>query len=62
MKKFIAYCKDSYNELAQHMTWPTRKELSRNTVVVLTASIIIAGVVFCMDSVFRFVMEFIYPH
>ncbi|MDO4715736.1 MAG: preprotein translocase subunit SecE [Bacteroidales bacterium] len=63
MKKFITYCKDSYNELAHHMTWPTRQELSSNTVVVLTASIIIAAVVFLMDSTFQFVMkDFIYPH
>jgi preprotein translocase subunit SecE len=31
-------------------------------VVVLSASLIIALIVFCMDSVFRFVMNGIYPN
>ncbi|MDD4759505.1 MAG: preprotein translocase subunit SecE [Bacteroidaceae bacterium] len=61
-KKFIKYCKDSYEELTHKTTWPTRSELTHSSVVVLTASIIIAIVVFAMDEVFRFVMTTVYPH
>ena len=62
-KKITNYCKESYDELVHKVSWPTRKELSSSAVVVLTASLLIALVVFFMDSVFQFVMEdVIYPH
>ncbi len=47
-------------ELAHNMTWPSRKELTHSSIVVLVASIIIAAVVFAEDSLFEFVMELIY--
>ena len=63
MKKVVAYIKESYDELVHKVSWPTRKELSNSAVVVLYASLLIALVVFLMDSVFQFVMEdIIYPH
>ena len=62
-KKITNYCKESYNELVHKVTWPTSKELSSSAVVVLTASLLIALVVFLMDSAFQFLMEdIIYPH
>ena len=61
-KKALAYCKQSYEELAYKTTRPSRQELGHSAVVVLTASIIIALVVFLMDSAFPFVMEKVYPH
>ena len=61
-QKIVNYCKESYNELVHKTTWPTRKELSSSAVVVLYASLLIALVVFGMDSVFQFIMEnIIYP-
>ena len=61
-QKVITNCKESYNELVHKTTWPTSKELSNQAVVVLSASLLIAVVVFCMDSFFQFVMEgVIYP-
>jgi len=54
------YCKESYVELVHKTTWPTRSELMNSAVVVLTASLCIALVVFVMDSVFRVGMEGIY--
>ena len=63
IKKFVNYCKDCYDELVHKVSWPTRKELSSSAVVVLYASLLIALVVFLMDSVFQFVMEdIVYPH
>ena len=59
-KKIKKYCKDSYNELVHQTTWPTRSELMGSAVVVLTASLCIALVVFVMDFVFQKGMEGIY--
>lgn len=62
-QKVANYCKESYDELVHKVSWPTRKKLSSSAVVVLYASLLIALVVFLMDSAFQFVMEdIIYPH
>ena len=62
-KKIADYCKESYNELVHKVSWPSRSELTNSAVVVLYASLLIALVVFVMDSAFQFVMEkIIYPH
>ena len=53
-------CKESYEELVHQTTWPTRSELMSSAVVVLTASLCIALVVFAMDFVFQNGMEFVY--
>lgn len=59
-KGIIASIKDSYEELAHQTTWPTRKELTHNAIVVLIASIIIAVCVFALDTVFETIMKWIY--
>lgn len=61
-KKIINYCKTCYDELAYKTTWPSRNELTHSAVVVLSASLIIALVVWAMDLVFKFVMSSIYPN
>ena len=61
-KKIVNYCKACYDELAHKTTWPTRQQLTHSAVVVLSASLVIALVVFAMDSVFKFVMTTIYPN
>jgi preprotein translocase subunit SecE len=63
IQKIKNYCRESYDELVHKVSWPTRSELSNSAVVVLYASLLIALVVFLMDSVFQFVMEdIVYPH
>ena len=63
MKKIVSYFKETYNELVHKVSWPTYKELTNSAVVVLYASLLIALVVFLMDSVFQFVMEdIVYPN
>ena len=52
--------KDSYNELVYKVTWPTRKELTNSTVVVMIASVIIAIFVFIVDQIFENLMKLIY--
>ena len=61
-KKFVNYCKTCYDELAHKTTWPTFAELTHSAVIVLSASLIIALVVWAMDSVFMYVMKLIYPN
>jgi preprotein translocase subunit SecE len=60
MKKVIAYFNDSYNELVHKVSWPSRTELSSSAVVVLIASLIIAAMIFVIDSVFERLMKFVY--
>lgn len=60
MNKIVAYMKDAYNELVYKVSWPTREELSSSTLIVMVASLIIALVVFFMDSVFEWVLKFLY--
>ncbi len=60
-KTVTNYCKVCYDELVHKTSWPTRAELTHTAMVVLSASLIIAIVVFIMDSVFRFVMSTVYP-
>jgi len=59
-KKFVNYCKACYDELAHKTTWPTRAELTHSAMVVLSASLIIALVVWVMDIVFKNIMAFVY--
>ena len=61
IRKFIDYCKACYDELAHKTTWPTRKELTQSAVVVLTASLVIAVVVWLMDVIFKSAMSMVYP-
>ena len=61
-KKITNYCKESYDELVHKVSWPTRSELTNSAVVVLSASLLIALVVFAMDFVFQSAMEVIYPN
>jgi preprotein translocase subunit SecE len=60
MNRLVAYLKDTYNELVFKVSWPTREELSGSTIIVLIASLIIAMVVFAMDSVFEWIVRFLY--
>jgi len=60
MNKLVAYLKDTYNELVYKVSWPARSELIDSTIIVLVASLIIALVVFAMDSAFEQVVKFLY--
>jgi preprotein translocase subunit SecE len=59
-KSIKRYIKESYEELRYKTTWPSRSELMNSAVVVLTASLCIALVIFVMDMAFQNGMEAIY--
>lgn len=60
MKKITAYIKDAYNELVYKVSWPSPKELGSSTIIVMIASIIIALIVFGMDSLFEWIVRLLY--
>ncbi len=61
MSKLTNYIKESYSELVNKVSWPTRKEVTSSSVVVLSASVIIAIVILLMDMLFgQLIMPVIY--
>lgn len=60
MKKIINYIKDSYNELVHKVSWPSRAELTNSAIIVMIASIIMALIVWGVDTVFENVVKFFY--
>jgi len=60
MANVSEYIKESYIELTEKVTWPTWRELQSSAVVVLIATVIIALVVFGMDSVINFLLKSFY--
>lgn len=58
--KAVAYIKESYNELVNKVSWPTRKELTNSALVVMVASFIIALLVFVIDFSFEKLMGMLY--
>ncbi len=61
MSKLTDYIKESYSELVNKVSWPTRKEVTSSSVVVLSASVIIAIVILLMDMLFgQLIMPVIY--
>lgn len=58
--KLVDNIKESYTELVQKVSWPTRKELGQSSVVVLVASIVLALIVWLMDWCFENIMTMIY--
>ena len=59
-RSIATYCKESYDELVHKVTWPTRKELINSAVIVLSASIVIAIVVWLLDTVFKSLTDLVY--
>lgn len=49
---FVTYIKESYNELVNHVTWPSWTEAQKLTVTVAVFSIIFALIVYGIDTVF----------
>lgn len=52
MKRFIQYLKDSREELKK-VTWPSRKEALRQSMVVIVFSLLVAAFLGLLDYVFN---------
>ncbi|TDQ23941.1 preprotein translocase subunit SecE [Tenacibaculum caenipelagi] len=53
MNNFIQYIKDSFEELSTNMTWISREEAQKSTVVVAAFTIVFALAVAAIDKVFQ---------
>ncbi|WP_299625778.1 preprotein translocase subunit SecE [uncultured Tenacibaculum sp.] len=53
MNNFIQYIKDSFEELSTNMTWISREEAQKSTVVVAVFTIVFALAVAFIDKVFQ---------
>jgi len=51
------YVKESYNELAHKVSWPTRAELQSSAIIVLVSTFIFALIVLVMDFSFSLIMK-----
>jgi preprotein translocase subunit SecE len=51
MEQIRLYIRESYDELVHKVTWPNWKSLQSNTILVIVASLIFAGIIFVMDFV-----------
>jgi len=49
----IKYIKESFEELSNHVTWISRDEAQKSTVVVAVFTIIFALAVFSIDYIFQ---------
>jgi preprotein translocase subunit SecE len=56
----LNYFNESYNELVHKVSWPTWNELRNSAIVVMVASLIIALLIFMIDSGFRGLMKLVY--
>ena len=60
MIKRVSYIKSSYDELINKVSWPTWSELQSSSIVVAIASMIIALIIYIMDSAFSNVLNLFY--
>ena len=60
MSKIAGIIKESYNELINKVSWPTWSELQNSSIVVAIATVIIALIIYFMDSIFSNLMKIFY--
>jgi len=54
------YIRESYDELMNKVSWPSWSELQSSSIVVAIATVIIALIIYVMDSAFSNVMKLFY--
>ena len=52
----VQYIKESYEELKNHVTWPTFADSQKEMVVVVVFSVLFSLVVWGMDSFFEWIV------
>ena len=60
MKKLRLYLEETYKELMQKVTWPAWSELQSSAIVVMVASLVIAIIVYAMDTSFSKLLKLVY--
>ena len=52
----VQYIKESYEEIKNHVTWPTLADSQKEMVVVVVFSVLFSLVVWGMDSLFEWIV------
>ncbi len=60
MANIKTYLQETYDELVNKVSWPTKQELMNSAVIVMVATFMIAIVVFLMDISLKGLMQMIY--
>lgn len=60
MTKLKVFMVDAYNELAHRITWPDRKSLQTNTLMVALVSVLFSLLIFFMDKISTWLLEFFF--
>ncbi|MFV1979520.1 MAG: preprotein translocase subunit SecE [Rhodothermia bacterium] len=59
MNKVVSYMHEVSKEMKK-VSWPSRQELTNNTILTLVASLLIALIIFGEDQIISRVLQFIY--
>lgn len=54
--RFIQYLKDTQTEL-KHVSWPTRRQATWFTVIVVVLSLVVAAYLGALDEAFTYILE-----
>ena len=60
MRKMILYLKEAFSELLNKVTWPSWGDLQNSSIVVAIATLIIALVIYLLDTTFSNVLDLYY--
>lgn len=60
MENIRLYLKESYDELMNHVTWPSWPELFSSAVLIVVSTIILGLIVFLFDLAANSLLKFIY--
>jgi preprotein translocase subunit SecE len=60
MNSLITYIRESFQEVIHNVTWPEYKQLQKDTVTVIIASVIFAVIIALVDYGFKEVLGFVY--
>jgi len=57
VNKVREYFQETYNELVNKVSWPTWSELQSSAILVMVATLIVAILIYSMDTIFSTLME-----
>jgi len=60
MSKMISYFKEAFSELLNKVTWPSWSDLQNSSIVVAIATLIIALVIYLLDTTFSNILDLYY--
>jgi preprotein translocase subunit SecE len=58
LNRLVDYLKKVYIEMRK-VTWPTRSEITNSTIVVIVISVLVAVIIFALDTIFTTILGFI---